>query len=118
MDTSKLGGIAALATLFIVGAVFGRLHGSDDARIGAHGDRVASGLLALPLIALCIRAAFPTSHAIWAIAAPIPVALYTVLLAGTEWNWSLATRHFTRTQVVGTVIVYVAMAVAAWMVAN
>jgi hypothetical protein len=79
-----VGGIAAFALILVVGAVFGRLHGAKNGGEGAAiGDRVMFGLLSLPVIALAARLAFPQLHW-WALAAPVPILLYTVLLALTE----------------------------------
>lgn len=114
-DNKILAGVAGLLLVLIVGALFGRLHGSDSAGIKPVGDRVACGLLALPLISIAVALAFPTAHFAWIIWAPLPLATYVVLLAGTESGWSLATRHFTRTLIIGVGVIYAAMARSAWL---
>jgi hypothetical protein len=58
-EDKVLTGLASLAVILLVGAVFGRLHGASGDKNAAIGDRVMCGLLALPLIALAIRLAFP-----------------------------------------------------------
>jgi hypothetical protein len=50
----------------------------------------------------------------WALAAPLPLAVYTVLLAATDWGWGIAKRHFTRCLVVAVGFVYAVMAWMAW----
>jgi len=113
-----LGGITALLIVLVVGAVFGRLHGSDSAAIKPIGDRVACGLLALPLISLAVRLAFPSAHWAWALSAPLPLAFYVILLAGTDIGWPIARNHFTSILVSASVAVYVAMGVAALTICN
>jgi len=115
IEEKVLGGVAALLIVLVVGAVFGRLHGSDSAAIKPIGDRVACGLLALPLISLAVRLAFPSAHLAWTLSAPLPLAVYVVLLAGTDIGWPIAKKHFTSTLIVGAMVIYVAMAVGAWM---
>ena len=118
MVDTTLGGIAAIATLFVIGTVFGRLHGSDGRAIKAIGDRVTSGLLAIPLIVVCVRLAFPHSHVGWALAAPVPLAIYTLLLAGTDLEWTLAKQHFILSLLIGIGVVYLIMAAVAWSTAT
>lgn len=104
-----LGGITALLIILIVGAVFGRLHGSKGG-LKPIGDRVACGLFALPLISLAVRLAFPSAHLVWALLlAPLPLAIYVVLLAGTDCKWKIAMKHFTCALTVGVMGVYVLM---------
>jgi hypothetical protein len=105
-----LTGLASLAMILVAGAVFGRLHGTGDNRNVAIGDRVMCGLLALPLIALAIRLAFPRSSPYWMLLGPAPVLIYTVLLATTEktlQKWGMS--HFTRTLLVAIGAVYIVM---------
>jgi hypothetical protein len=79
-----VGGIASFALILVVGAVFGRLHGSKNGGEPAGiGDRVMFGLLSLPVVALAVRVGFPQLRW-WALAAPVPILIYTVLLALTE----------------------------------
>ena len=82
-DDKILTGLATLALILVVGAVFGRLHGAGTP-LNKVGDRVMCGLLSLPLIALAVRLAFPQRSLLWALVAPVPVLIYTVLLATTE----------------------------------
>src|SRR5215468_9429604 len=79
-----LTGLGSLAIVLVAGAVFGRLHGAGETKNVAIGDRVMCGLLALPLIALGIRLAFPQSSFFWALLGPTPVLVYTLLLATRE----------------------------------
>lgn len=128
MNEKFLGGLAAITTLLVVGAIFGRLHGSgndsveanDDRVIQALGDRVISGLLALPLIALLVDAACPEAHVAWKLIAPAPLAVYTVLLAGTDtdWKWKLSVKYFTRTLIMSVGAIYVVAAIVAWFTAT
>jgi len=113
-----LTGIATLMILLIVGAIFGRLHGKDEAgQVKAIGDRVACGLFALPLVSLSVCLAFPQAHLGWALSAPLPLAAYVVLLASTDIkpNGWLA-GHFTGALVVAVGAIYSVMAVGAWRV--
>lgn len=102
-----LTGLASLALILIVGAVFGRLHGAGDVKNAAVGDRVMCGLLSLPLIALAVRLAFPQRPFLWALVAPVPVLIYTVLLATTEKG---GMSYFTRTLLIAVGCTYVVMA--------
>jgi ABC-type dipeptide/oligopeptide/nickel transport system permease subunit len=106
-EDKVLAGIASLVVILLVGAVFGRLHGAGGDTHTAIGDRVMCGLLALPLIALAIRVAFPASPFFWALLGPAPILIYTVLLATTERN---GMSRFTRTLLIGIGAVYVVMA--------
>jgi ABC-type dipeptide/oligopeptide/nickel transport system permease subunit len=108
-EDKVLAGLASLAVILLVGAVFGRLHGASGDKNAAIGDRVMCGLLALPLIALAIRVAFPASP-FWALLGPAPVLIYTVLLATTEQG---GMSHFTRTLLIAVGAIYVVMAALA-----
>ncbi len=120
MNEKFLGGLAAITTLLVVGAVFGRLHGSGNDSVKPIGDRVMSGLLALPLIALLVDAAFPEAHVAWKLIAPAPLAVYTVLLAGTDtdWEWKFSVKYFTRTLIISVGAIYVVAAIFAWSTAT
>lgn len=84
MDEKILGGLAALITVFVVGCVFGRVSG-DNTTNKMTGDRVMSGLIALPLISLAVHYALPKDvNIVWAIIAPVPLAIYVLLLAGSD----------------------------------
>lgn len=115
VDEKILSGVAALLLVLVVGAVFGRLHGSDGASVKPLGDRVACGLLSLPLITVAVLLAFPSSGLGWAIAAPAPMALYVALLVGVDAGWNIAKRHFTATLFFGSLAIYLVMAVLAWV---
>lgn len=109
-DLHLMSGIATLLLVLIVGTLFGRLHSSDTAEIKATGDRVACGLLAIPLISLAVRLAFPAAAVGWAIAAPLPLLTYVVLLAGTDLGWAVSQRYFTAALVGISAAVYAGMA--------
>ncbi len=118
MNEKFLGGLAAITTLLVVGAIFGRLHGSGNESVKRIGDRVISGLLALPLIALLTDAAFPAAHIAWKLIAPVPLAVYTVLLAGTDLKWKLSQKHFTMTLIISVGAIYVVASIVAWFMAT
>ena len=110
-----LGGVAALLLVLVVGTLFGRLHGSTGGEVKACGDRVACGLLALPLISLAVHLVFPSANLAWALTAPLPLAVYVVLLAGTDMGWTVSKKYFTTTLVFAGLGVYASMALAAWL---
>ncbi|OGP89036.1 MAG: hypothetical protein A2031_01825 [Deltaproteobacteria bacterium RBG_19FT_COMBO_43_11] len=114
-EEKVLGGVAVLLIMLVAGTVFGRVHGSNSATINPLGDRVACGLLALPLISLAVLLAFPSAHLVWALSAPLPLAIYVVLLAGTEFKWKISKKHFTAALILGVIAIYVIMAVSAWI---
>ncbi len=120
MDTKILGGLAGLLTLFVSGAVFGRLHNSKTDKSTPVGDRVMCGLLALPLIALAVRYALPEISGRWAIVAPAPLAIYIVLLAATDMKRPigrlkfLSEQHFVQSLLMSVGFLYVVAAVIAW----
>jgi ABC-type arginine transport system permease subunit len=122
MDTTVLGGLAGLITLFISGAVFGRLHGAKANGTTAIGDRVMCGLLALPLIALAVRFALPGISGRWAVVAPAPLAIYVVLLAATDIKREgsrlkiISNKHFVESLLVSVGFLYIVAAVIAWVV--
>ena len=66
--------------LLLIAAIFNRVHGEG---INTKGDRVISGLLALPLITLWVKLVFPNANILWALVAPLPLAIYVVLLSCT-----------------------------------
>jgi hypothetical protein len=86
MDEKVLGGLAGVITLFIVGAVFGRVAGNDKSGEPLIGDRVMSGLIAVPLVSVAVHYLLPTAGIGWVIAAPTPLLAYLLLLAGTGGN--------------------------------
>jgi len=108
-----LGGIGSLLLVLLVGTLFGRLHGSAGGEVKAVGDRVACGLLAVPLVSLAVRLAFPTVHLAWALSAPFPLVVYVVLLAGTDMGWKVSQKYFTLSLVLASLVAYSAMAVGA-----
>lgn len=120
MDNTVLGGLAGLATLFISGAVFGRLHDSAAQESRAIGDRVICGLLALPLIALAVRYGVPGISARWALLAPVPLAIYVLLLGGTDSKSPnsrlkvLSEQHFVPSLLISVGTLYIIAAVIAW----
>lgn len=79
MDDKILAGLAGLLTLFVSGAVFDKLHAGST----PIGDRVMCGLLAIPLVAIALRRAYPAISMKWAFVAPAPLLWYIVLLAAT-----------------------------------
>ena len=99
-------GIVAITTLLLAGAILGRVHGPATSSVKPIGDRVMCGLLALPLISLLVHLTLPTVHLAWALAAAAPMAIYTVLLAGTDLGWTISSRHFTKALVVAVGAVY------------
>ena len=113
-------GIALLLTVLIVGAVFGRLHRNSKSEALEHlGDRVMFGLLALPLIALLAHAASPGTSVVWKLILPGPMAVYTVLLAGTDeeskGNFAkLSKHHFKKTLIISSFALYASAAFLAW----
>jgi hypothetical protein len=94
-DKDILAGLSTFIVLLLVGAIFRRLHGSADG-LNPLGDRVACGLLAMPLISLLVRLAFPEEDPGWALAAPLPVLVYTALLAGVDAKSVTIKNHFTK----------------------
>jgi hypothetical protein len=81
VEENIAGGLAGIAAAFVAGAVFGRVAGTDSRAIG---DRVMSGLIAIPLISLAVNQAFPRAGVGWAIAAPVPLVIYLFLLYGSD----------------------------------
>ena len=106
-----LAGLAGFIALLVVGAVFGRLHASEQEgrAIDALGDRVACGLLAVPLIAFATHRAFPEGGLAWAFLAPTPILLYSMLLASVDLGWPPAVRHFTAILVAGFLLLYLVL---------
>jgi len=111
--TAKLASIGVITTIFVVGAIYGRVHQArSDAKINAVGDRVVSGLLALPLISLLQFSLIPDAHKVWAILVPLPLAWYLVLLAGTDMKWKWCVGGFTKYLLIGTSFIYLLWYVA------
>jgi hypothetical protein len=86
VEENIVGGLAGIAAAFVAGAVFGRVAGTDSRAIG---DRVMSGLIAIPLISLAVNKAFPEAGIGWAIAAPVPLVIYLFLLYGSDPKFPL-----------------------------
>ncbi|HJS07755.1 MAG TPA: hypothetical protein VJ809_08840 [Pirellulales bacterium] len=115
----ELVGVSALLLILIVGALFGRLHGGGDGAVKAIGDRVACGLLALPLISIAVHLAIPGVHLGWVLAAPTPLFVYVVLLACTDLKSAspddksrarkAIKNNFTAALVIGIAAIYVVM---------
>jgi hypothetical protein len=101
-----LAGLSAFIVLLLVGAIFRRLHVSANEQNGLDkiGDRVACGLLAVPLICVLVRTAFPKEDPFWALMAPLPVVLYTGLLTGVDANSRIIKNNFTKI-LFGTLVV-------------
>jgi hypothetical protein len=96
VDKDILAGLSTFIVLLLVGTIFRRLHGGGDGALDPLGDRVACGLLAVPLIFLLVRLAFPKEDPGWALAAPLPVLVYTALLAGVDAKLAPIKSHFTK----------------------
>ncbi len=83
--------VTAVLVILLVATIFGRIHGhhGQASKVGPIGDRVISGLLTLPLIALWVELIDPQASIGWALSAPLPLAIYVVLLSCTsvtkEW---------------------------------
>jgi hypothetical protein len=91
--TASLAAVTAVLSLLLVAAIFGRLHQQADTSVEPLGDRLISGLLAIPLISCWVKLVFPDADILWVLAAPLPLAVYLVLLAGTDkekefFNWT------------------------------
>lgn len=116
MDKEILGGLGGVVTLFIVGAVFGRVAGIDKNGHPMLGDRVMSGLIAIPLISVTVHYLLPRAPLVWAIAAPIPLGVYVIILAGTDETFptgrlkKLSVERFTLTLLISIGAVYVVAA--------
>ncbi len=86
MSNAAEGGLPAVTAILLVlliATVFGRIHGQEG-QLGPIGDRVISGLLALPLIIFWVKLVFPEVRIWWALAAAVPLAIYVVLLSFTD----------------------------------
>jgi len=103
----------------LVSAVFGRLfkQGGDGANIEQLGDRVISNLLALPFIVCWIILISLQAPIEWVLAAPVPLAIYVVLLAGNDlgWSWTKG-KGFTKSLLFGVIAFYPILAIYALMV--
>ena len=106
MGENALIGVAGITTLLLVGAILGRVHGATGSSVKPTGDRVMCGLLALPFISLSVHLALPHVHVGWALGAAVPMAIYTVLLAGTNLGWTVSNKHFTKALVLAVGVVY------------
>jgi hypothetical protein len=117
MDTidKALAGVGSLLILLMIGAVFGRLHAKENSGFQPLGDRVACGLFALPLISIAVRLLFPEVPVGWALAAPLPVLVFVVLLAGVDLGWRVSRQYFTLALVAGVGMIYAVMAAVATM---
>jgi ABC-type dipeptide/oligopeptide/nickel transport system permease subunit len=117
-DREILAAIAAITTLLVIGAVYGRVHRGGNGKVSAIGDRVMAGLLALPLIALLVRLAFPEESLAWAFLAPVPLAWYVVMLAGTDLDWKWCQdSSFTKWLLIGIGMMYVIAVTALFLTA-
>jgi hypothetical protein len=106
--------VTAVLLVLLIAAIFGRIHqqAGENTEVKPLGDRIISGLLALPLIACWVSLVFPVAHVGWALAATVPLAIYIVLLAGTDEQrgFALAQRRFNYALLVGVGIFYVILA--------
>jgi hypothetical protein len=124
MDEKVLGGLAGLIALFVSGAVFGRLVGETKAESPAVGDRIMCGLLAIPLIAFAARYALPGVTLGWALAIPAPLAVYIVLLACTDKDFSsdrvhaFVTGNFIALLIMLVGLCYAVIAIKVWQTAG
>ncbi len=120
MEGAAQAALVTLAGVLTVAAITSVLHGSS---VNPIGDRIACGLLALPLIGLLAREAaenFPA--ALWL--APAPLAVYIMLLALCEPPATTKTkgtldpiRSWVRHRFTVTLIVLVGLVyAAAWFV--
>jgi hypothetical protein len=115
--SGALAAVTAVLVVLLIAAIFGRIHGqaAEGAEVKPLGDRIVSGLLALPLVACWITLVFPKAPVWWAVAAPVPLAIYVVLLAGTDpqHGFSLAKDQFNYTLLASVGIFYLILAVVA-----
>jgi hypothetical protein len=114
--------VTAVLLVLLIAAIFGRIHqqAGENTEIKPLGDRTISGLLALPLIACWVSLVFPDAHVGWALAAPVPLAIYIVLLAGTDEQrgFALAQGRFNYALLIGVGIFYVILAFIVLAVAS
>jgi hypothetical protein len=112
---ARLTAVTAVLSLLLVAAIFGRLHKQGGATVNELGDRLNSGLLAMPLISCWVMLVFPGVPILWVLVAPLPLGVYLVLLAGTDkckeiFNW---TGKYNGRMLIITGIIYVFFAVFA-----
>ncbi len=119
---ASLTAVTPVLLVLLIAAIFGRIHhqGGEGATVGPLGDRIIAGLLALPLISCWVKLVFPDAPIAWAVAAPVPLAIYIILLAGTDRQrgFRLAREHFTQALLIGVGIFYVLLAAVALTVAT
>jgi hypothetical protein len=53
--------------------------------------------------------AFPGINIIWILLAPLPLAIYVFLLAGTDLGWKISLKHFTSALFLLVMLVYLIM---------
>jgi hypothetical protein len=112
---ASLTAVTAVLSLLLVAAIFGRLHKQGGATVEPLGDRLISGLLAIPLISCWVKLVFPEAYILWVLAAPLPLAVYLIFLASTDnsndiFSW---TSKFNGRMFVIIGIIYVIFAVFA-----
>jgi hypothetical protein len=73
--------VTAVLLILLIAAIFNRVHGEG---VNRTGDRVISGLLALPLITIWVTLVLPAANIVWALLAPLPLFLYVWLLPFTS----------------------------------
>ena len=117
--TGALAAVTVLLSLLLVAAVFGRIHRQEGASVESLGDRIISGLLALPLVSCWVMLVFPAASIGWVLAAPVPLAFYLVLLAGTdpERGFEVVRERFTQILLASVGVYYLALAVIAFVTA-
>jgi hypothetical protein len=119
--SGALAAVTAVLLVLLIAAIFGRIHqqAGENTEVKPLGDRIISGLLALPLIACWVSLVFPEAHVGWALVAPVPLAIYLVLLAGTdeEQGFALAQERFNYALLWGLGIFYVILAVVVLVIA-
>jgi len=118
--TGSLAAVTVLLSLLLVAAVFGRVHRQAGASVEPLGDRIIAGLLAVPLVSCWVKLVFPAASIWWVLAAPVPLAFYLVLLAGTDpaQGFAAAREHFTQILLALVGVYYLALAVVALVTAT
>jgi hypothetical protein len=114
VDTIWGNGLAFVTMFFVAACVLGMLWKKDpEQQIKAIGDRIACGLFALPLVSICVQRAFPNASRAWILLAPLPLAIYVILLALSDTEPEKRPKfiaHFSRILVVAILLVYAFMA--------
>jgi hypothetical protein len=79
------------------------------------GDRLISGLLAMPLISCWVKLIFRDAPILWVLVAPLPLAVYLIFLASTDGTKEILswTSKFNGLMLIIIGIIYVIFAVFA-----